>query len=97
VRRRDDDARLVTAKDREDRVAVVRVDVRVRLRLLGARLELGQLRGERREQAEGERRQAQDSEDCEECEESELADPPTFGTAPISPKERQDRGSLAPS
>ena len=78
-------------------MAVSCIDVRVGLRLLRARLELRQLRGERREQPEGEGRQAQDSENCEKREESELADPPTLGPAPISPKERQDRGSLAPS
>jgi hypothetical protein len=78
-------------------MAVSRIDIGVGLRLLRARLELWQLRGERREQPEGEGRQAQDSEDCEEGEESELADPPTLAPAPISPKERQDRGSLAPS
>jgi hypothetical protein len=97
VRRRDDDPRLVAAEDRQDRVAVIREDVGVRLRLFRARLELRELRRQRREQAERERRQAQDPENCEESEESELADPPTLGPAPISPKERQDRGSLAPS
>jgi len=96
-RRRDDDPCLVAAQDGEDRLSVLRVDVGVRLRLLRARLELRQLRSERSEQPEGERRQAQDSENCKEGEESELADPPTLGPAPISPKERQDRGSLAPS
>jgi hypothetical protein len=78
-------------------VAIFGVDVRVRLRLLRARLELRQLRREGREQAERERRETQDPEDGEKGEESELADPPTLGPAPISPKERQDRGSLAPS
>jgi len=96
-RRRDDDPRLIAAEDGEDGLPVLRVDVRVRLRLPRARLELRQLRGERCEQAEGECRQAQDSENCKEGEESELADPPTLGPAPISPKERQDRGSLAPA
>jgi hypothetical protein len=59
------------------------------------RVELRDLRRDRRQQAEGERRQAQDSEDEKEGEESELADPPALASACISPKERQDRGSLA--
>jgi hypothetical protein len=59
---------LVAAQDREDRVAVTRVDVRVRLRLLTARLEVRQLPCQRGQQPEGERRQAQDAEDCEEGE-----------------------------
>jgi hypothetical protein len=77
-------------------VTVGGVDVGVRLRLvLLVRIELGDLRRDGREQPEAERRSAQDAEDEQEGEESELADAPTLRSPPISPEERQNRGSLA--
>jgi len=77
-------------------VAVVGVDVGVRLRVvLLVRVELGDLRRDRRQETEAERRRAQDAEDEQEGEESELADAPTPRSAAISPEERQNRGSLA--
>ena len=87
----------VAAQDREHRVAVRRVDVGVRLLLLLLRrVELRDLRGDRGQQTDGERRRAQQPEDDEKGEESELADPPAARPACVSPKERQNRGSLAP-
>jgi hypothetical protein len=76
-------------------VAVPGVDVRVRLLVLARRVELRDLRGDRRQQADGEGRRAQQPEDDEKGEESELADPPTGRAARFSPEERQNRGSLA--
>jgi hypothetical protein len=93
--RLDDDARLLAAKDREDGLVVRRVDVGVRLRLLRLRVELRDLRGDSRQQPKRERRRPQEAEYGEEGEESELADPPTLGSARISPEGRQNRGSLA--
>ena len=92
--RRDEDPRLLAAQDREHGVAVGRVDVGVRLLLLSRRIELRDLGGDGGQQADGERRRAQKPENEEEGEESELADPPTT-RACVSPKERQNRGSLA--
>jgi hypothetical protein len=63
--------------------------------LLARRVELGDLRGDRGQQADRERRRAQQPEDDQKGEESELADPPTTRPACVSPKERQNRGSLA--
>jgi hypothetical protein len=61
-------------------VAVVRVDVRVRLRVVLLRgIELGDLLRDGGEQSEGERREAQQPENEEKGEESELADAPPFG------------------
>jgi tyrosyl-tRNA synthetase len=59
------------------------------------RVELRDLRGDRGQETRGEGRRAQQPEDDEKGEESELADPPTTRPALISPKERQNRGSLA--
>jgi hypothetical protein len=56
---------------------------------------LRELGGDRGQQTDGERRRAQQPEYDEEGEESELADPPTTRPACVSPKERQNRGSLA--
>jgi hypothetical protein len=73
-------------------VAVVRVDVRVRLgrRLRGAQRVVRQLLADRREQSEGERRQAQQPEHEEKGEKSELANAPAFRRAGLSPERRQD-------
>jgi hypothetical protein len=76
-------------------VAVGGVDVRVRLLFLPRRVELRDLGGDRGQQSDGERRRAQQPEYDEEGEQSELADPPTTRPACVSPKERQNRGSLA--
>jgi hypothetical protein len=58
-------------------------------------VEFRDLRGDRGEETDGERRQAQQPENEEEGEESELADPPAARPARFSPEERQNRGSLA--
>ena len=77
-------------------MAVGRVDVGVRLRVLRRRVELRDLGSDRGQQAEGERRQSQQAEDRQQGEESELADATAFRPSAISPEERQNRGSLAP-
>jgi len=59
------------------------------------RVELWDLRRDRGEQSEGERRQAQDAEDEKEGEESELADAPLLPRARLCPEQRQCGGSLA--
>jgi hypothetical protein len=61
-------------------MAVACVDVRVRLRVvLLRRVELGDLLGDRRQQAERERGEAQQPENEKQGEESELADAPPLG------------------
>ena len=90
----------VAAQDREDRVAVARVDVRcspaVCCRCSGRAAGARAASAVSSPNVKAPRRPS-DHEHGEKGEESELADPPTLGPAPISPKERQDRGSLAPS
>jgi tyrosyl-tRNA synthetase len=72
------------------------VDVRVRLGALPARVELRDLGSDRGQQTEGERRRPQQAQDGQQGKESELADATAFRPSPISPEERQNRGSLAP-
>ena len=93
--RGDDDPCLLAAQDREHGVPVRCVDVRVRLGLLLRRVELRDLRGNRGQETDGKGCRAQEPENDKEGEKSELADPPTTRPACISPKERQNRGSLA--
>jgi hypothetical protein len=62
-------------------VVVRGVDVGVRLRSLFRRVELRDLGGDGREQADAERRRPQCEENREEGEQSELADAPPLGTA----------------
>jgi hypothetical protein len=94
--RLDDDPRLFAAEDREDGLVVRGVHVGVRLRALRLRVELRDLRGDSRQQPKRERRCPQEAEYGEEGEEPELADPPTLGSARVSPEGRQNRGSVAP-
>jgi hypothetical protein len=66
------------------------------LRLLLLRgVELRDLRRDRCQEPEGERRQAQDAEDREEGEKPELADAPPLPRARGFPKQRQCGGSVA--
>jgi hypothetical protein len=58
------------------------------------RVELGDLLGDRSQQAERERGEAQQPEDEKQGEESELADAPPLGAPWFSPEERQDGDSL---
>ena len=74
--RGDDHPCLRAAEHGEDRVPVARVDVAVDLLVVRRRVESRNLRCDRRDQPEPERRRPQHAEDDDQQEQTELADPP---------------------
>jgi hypothetical protein len=86
-----DDPGLRAAEDRKHRVAVTRVDVRVRLRrpLRLRRVERAQLRVDRAHEPEHERREAERQKNEQEREQPQLANAPPLRRAGLSPEQPQ--------